>query len=103
MIAASMNPVPGSYVVVVQTGNFPNQTAVLDLTIGAVGPAGPTGSAGEGGVIFDYTGAEQVWTVPANVTKILVEAWAAGGGGGGGGGKGNSNGAGGSGLLWIMF
>ncbi len=33
-------------------------------------------------VTFDYTGAEQTWTVPAGVTTMIVEVWGAAGGGG---------------------
>ena len=40
------------------------------------------------GVAFNYTGADQTYTVPAGVTSIFVKAW---GGGGGGGSKGGWN------------
>ncbi|HTA61699.1 MAG TPA: SprB repeat-containing protein, partial [Bacteroidia bacterium] len=46
--------------------------------------------------IFNYTGANQIFVVPAGVTCINVQAWGAGGGGGGGDVKGGSDGGGGA-------
>lgn len=37
-------------------------------------------------VVFSYTGADQNWQIPANVTALKVKAWGSDGGGGGGGG-----------------
>jgi len=43
-----------------------------------------------GSTTFSYTGSDQSWVVPTNVTKIKVKVW--GGGGGGGGQSGWSDG-----------
>ena len=43
-----------------------------------------------GSQAFAYTGSDQAWVVPANVTKIKIKVW--GGGGGGGGTSGWSDG-----------
>lgn len=56
---------------------------------------------------FYYTGRDTIWTIPAGVTKIMVEAW----GGGGGGTNGNNgsgsldrgNGGGGGGYCRAYF
>jgi hypothetical protein len=47
--------------------------------------------------VFQYTGANQTWTVPGGVTHIFVKMWGAGGGGGSYGGwrQGSTGGAGG--------
>lgn len=46
--------------------------------------------------IFDYTGSDQTYTVPAGVCEVEVHLWGAGGGGGGGGsGRGGIGGGGG--------
>ncbi len=56
---------------------------------------------------FYYTGRDTSWTVPAGVTKIMVEAWG-GGGGGTNGNNGNGfgergNGGGGGGYVKAYF
>ena len=53
----------------------------------------PTGNAS-----FAYTGGDQIWTVPTDVTKIRVKAWGAGGGGGGKSGWADGGRAGGGGF-----
>ena len=66
---------------------------------GATGVAGPTGTTGPNlrAKAFTYTGSPQSYTVPAGVTRLIVEAWGGGAGGsgstlasktGGGGGQG---------------
>jgi len=101
----------------------------LEITLGAVGPAGPAGPAGEpgpagspgvagpvgppgppgvtepsvpiatAGGLREYR-STSVWTAPPGVTRVLVEAWGAGGAGGAsapvnrGGGGGGGGGAG---------
>lgn len=65
------------------------QQQVADYLVLAIRGALPTGEQN-----FTSSG---VFTVPANVTKIIVEVWGGGGGGGGGDGGAHSGGGGGGG------
>lgn len=67
------------------TANFSANASSTNFFIAA-----PSGGGGEQKKTFcasgcDYGTGTTTWTVPANVTSIVVKAWGAGGGGGGGG------------------
>lgn len=80
---------------------------------GPPGPSGPAGAAAGGppagtasaraavserlGGLLEFR-ASGMWTAPAGVTSVLIEAWGAGGGGGGGSNAGAAGGGGGSGA-----
>jgi len=82
-------------------GSWPAGVSLVGPT-GATGPTGPTGPAGADGA--DGAGSNGIelftssttFTVPAGITKIIVEAWG-GGGSGGAGNFGSVYGAGGMG------
>jgi hypothetical protein len=88
---ATLNP--GSYALAV-TNTTTNQTGTFVITLGAIGltgpagpegptgPQGPAGPLGPGGVngVQEFF-ASGTFTVPANITHVMVEMWGGGGGG----------------------
>lgn len=67
---------------------------------------GYTNVTGKTRVVFQFTGANQTWTIPSGVSFVFVKMWGAGGGGGSYGGwrQGSTGGAGGysEGILPVV-